>query len=1106
MEQIYYTQCPIGYGLGASNGFQIKRLSAGYPATGDFRFLGMRAFVAGTRVLAPPALRYRRDGEIAEVAALTPRAREYQTERGLWGRPGGHFAHGLRLDADELAALANWPAGLADADRPGWRRSDPEPTRGRPPEPAVLDLATAPTFAAVAPSAVNDDPERLARLLTALAAAAREGRTLYLVDEPARLAGRVALLTFAFPKALRAALTFSTYHDRPEELPGFRLHGTTPAARPNRPALAASGIIADLVAGTFEPAVEPSRWARTLAHWFLRGDASADRAWTATDARASLARSPAAPESAWEDAWLDRLFRFQEGIDSAATPPAVVGDWDLLAEMASWSGRAGLAAEWVRARGPSWWSPAIAAALDAEARRSARGALVAHARLPEAWATSLGAAWGEAVARAFAPAEEGERASAVAVLLKAAPAAERPAFLASAIRGLPPAQGASTLARLKAGARIDPAMLLPLEARAAAVEARESGELAPLRDALHRALEVPTVLPATLDAVAAEVAGRPGALACLAPALADAFDAAESLDRAEPLAWALARPDAEGWLGPHLLRLFGPSRGPDAWRRLRDRTPSTLRPALARVVLGVAADPSLADEPFRWGIEELLLEIPESSRPHDPSWPDRYLSRTPSGLDLVRKLFAKDPRHVDLKRWLAGARSRGELSEAQKGRLLQARAYRDALASGDARELIQIDLPEVPPGDRGAILEQIIRHVGGASTKRLDLCLESCRRAWPGAFAAGTPGLGGLAGPLSQALADYRDAAETWLAHLRRMLGLVGVEFGEGGTGFEPDSLAAEVVAATASRSEFDPWPFRGALLRNDDAWRLLAIDARRDGLAGPVPSGAPAALDRWDRRLDKPGAGAVTRFFELMLNACDGPALAACASARAADLRSLSPLPWWPAPRTPGATGDLRDGFARIAPMAPLDVETLPAVRAWMRAPGRQGPAPLVRLDDGPDLIPLEGGDAEPAPGRPRHVDPDLSHLSPEGHSRWRCLDGLTSLSRPGLDDAGRWSVLQGWIDARLPIDRLEAEDRRRFVARTVALTEALDPRELDKLARWLVRNGVDEPDRLADWADDLGEAVSDALRIGRMALVGDLRTALKAALKIFLGTARNA
>ena len=40
MKQIYYTQCPIGYGLGASNGFQIKRLTPGYPISGDFRYRG----------------------------------------------------------------------------------------------------------------------------------------------------------------------------------------------------------------------------------------------------------------------------------------------------------------------------------------------------------------------------------------------------------------------------------------------------------------------------------------------------------------------------------------------------------------------------------------------------------------------------------------------------------------------------------------------------------------------------------------------------------------------------------------------------------------------------------------------------------------------------------------------------------------------------------------------------------------------------------------------------------------------------------------------------------------------------------------------------------
>ena len=47
------------------------------------------------------------------------------------------------------------------------------------------------------------DPKLLARLLAALAGAARSGRTLFLVAEPGQLADLAALLTFAFPPPLR---------------------------------------------------------------------------------------------------------------------------------------------------------------------------------------------------------------------------------------------------------------------------------------------------------------------------------------------------------------------------------------------------------------------------------------------------------------------------------------------------------------------------------------------------------------------------------------------------------------------------------------------------------------------------------------------------------------------------------------------------------------------------------------------------------------------------------------------------------------------------------------------------------------------------------------
>jgi hypothetical protein len=97
---------------------------------------------------------------------------------------------------------------------------------------------------------------------------ALEERTLFLIDEPERLAHRVAFLTSAFPEPSRAALTFSTDHDCPEELPGFRLQGTIPGARPNRLALLSQGIVGDLVAGLNEL---DDIFIPTRAGWLFKG-------------------------------------------------------------------------------------------------------------------------------------------------------------------------------------------------------------------------------------------------------------------------------------------------------------------------------------------------------------------------------------------------------------------------------------------------------------------------------------------------------------------------------------------------------------------------------------------------------------------------------------------------------------------------------------------------------------------------------------------------------------------------------------------------------------------------------------------------------------------
>jgi molecular chaperone DnaK len=309
MEQLYYTSCPVGYGLGAGSGSQVKRKSPGFQVAGDLVQLAFRSFVPGTTTLAPAALRYWRNGHGAAVTWITPRATEYETERGGWGRPGGYFAHVIRLDKRELKALAHWPAGLYD--RAFWCRSDPSPSQGQPPPPLSLkrdQLMVALRFSAIRRLLEpGETVELMARLLSATAEAARTSRTLFLIDAPERLGRRMALLTFAFPEVMRADLTFSTYHHAPAALPGFRLQGTIAAAQPDRAAMLGQGIVADLRKNAFEPAIDTALWAITLADWFVKGSALDEATWHLFNRSASAAPDAETLEDRWSDDRLDEL-------------------------------------------------------------------------------------------------------------------------------------------------------------------------------------------------------------------------------------------------------------------------------------------------------------------------------------------------------------------------------------------------------------------------------------------------------------------------------------------------------------------------------------------------------------------------------------------------------------------------------------------------------------------------------------------------------------------------------------------------------------------------------------------------------------------------------
>ncbi len=1079
MKQIYYTQCPIGYGLGASNGFQIKRLSPGYALTSDFRQLGLRAFIPGTRQMAPPVLRYRRtEAGTAEVAFLTPRSHEYETERGPWGRPGGHFAHGLQFDEGELGAIQNWPAGLFDA--PFWVRSDRAPTREEAPPPLTLSEASLrwpPLFEEVGQLGGLCDSNLLARLFTALAVVVREGRTVFLIAEANRLAECVAFLTFAFPRPYRGALTFSTYHDRPEEQPGLRLQGMSPLNRPNRTTLLSLGIVVDLERGQIEPEISAEPWSHVLADWFTRRSERDREAWSATDRFALRACRREPSESIWTLAWLDRLLALESAFVASDSSP----DWNATTDLAPWCGRVGLGDDWARARDPDWWLK------HAGTGQEAVHALVGHLQLSEAWPSPDNAdAWGRVAARWLEREESGTRASIANALFQAAPSSIRISFVRATLLTVPAPIANELLEALKTQPEFGPALLIPLEVRGAVAGLRENASTRPLLALLRRSLAYPETLKAILETLATAIDTVPETRTPVANAIADWFDSADPQARTIIQSWALRRDDAAAWLGPTFRRAFANPLNVESWREIRERTPASLLNSLARVVLSVANEETLPDESFRWGIEDLLLTIPEPERPHDPAWPSSFLTRTPSDLDLIRWLYVKRHYKPHIKAWLSAARGRGELTAEQEERLDACASYARVLRSGDARALLDVRLPIVPAEERGAVLSQILGRIGTDSTNGFDLVLDAVRDAWPGGFDAGVPGLDGLGQALAPALQPLGHDPPRWLERVRAILAHLKVS-GEW-RGFEHNGLAAAILVATSYSGDesLDPWPLRQFVLQSPDAWRILAGDARR-GLSEATGLRSVDALRRWDAALAK---GLHTaRFFEIWLNACDAQALSLAVIEYAGALKNLD-LPWWDHQRYQGARDDLRDAFARQAPMVPIPAAALLAIEKWIVPAIRPSAIPIaipVRDEDG--LVPLGEGASYALRyegGEPR--------LSAHGKDRWSCLKALGEFNSKGIEAIGRWGRL---LEKRLAesLSRLDAEDRYRFLAWLIHLSDEFDELSIPKLAKWLYRAGLTDVERYGSWPDELAEltAVPGESALRKAPMIAELRDELK-------------
>jgi hypothetical protein len=229
-------------------------------------------------------------------------------------------------------------------------------------------------------------------------------------------------------------------------------------------------------------------------------------------------------------------------------------------------------------------------------------------------------------------------------------------------------------------------------------------------------------------------------------------------------------------------------------------------------------------------------------------------------------------------------------------------------------------------------------------------------------------------------------------------------------------------------------------------------------------------------------------RFFEVWLNTCSPSQLKAAVFDRAADLKNLD-LPWWGSARFPGAPDDLRERFARLVPMDPCEAGTLSRVRGWL-LPTKA----CARPADPADYAPLDP--EGPAEARQEQAPSPPGSLSPQGLIRWRFLEALTIFSHPDETPEARWQRLKVWT-RELPLGLLEPADRYRFLGWLILGFERLDQDRIARLASWLYRSGLDDPECLwlNRWYDDLeGLGPSQgALRLERAPLVSELRNELR-------------
>ena len=161
----------------------------------------------------------------------------------------------------------------------------------------------------------------------------------------------------------------------------------------------------------------------------------------------------------------------------------------------------------------------------------------------------------------------------------------------------------------------------------------------------------------------------------------------------------------------------------------------------------------------------------------------------------------------------------------------------------------------------------------------------------------------------------------------------------------------------------------------------------------------------------------------------------------------------------TSGRGDDLRDGYVRSGPpIAPIAQDRLPAIESWLK------------------------------------ITRDSATVSDFGRMRWQCVEApLGTSTGSGIMNLTRWRSI---IERAPRLDRLDHDDRYRFLAWLILLMDDLDDAPIPRLAKWLYKMGVADPDRVkSHWADQLSglTEVPQDFHPGRITMVRDLWEELK-------------